>query len=156
MLSTCPHTPSQTHSLTLFSALFKAGKWSCTSASDTAQLVWGAAQRRGLETQDSNGELGVANTSSAPCAPPACLQACPVSRTEPPKRAWRIRDGAYFVSKHNKTSYFEADECLSASNKEETWGIFTPWWLWESWLRNNHFGANHILRRCHPHNLLYK
>lgn len=76
MLSTCPHTPSQTHSLTLFSALFKAGKWSCAEASDTAPLVWGAVQHGELEMQDSNRELGIANTSSAPYALPACLQGC--------------------------------------------------------------------------------
>ena len=85
MLSTCPHTPSQTHSLTLFSALFKAGKWSCAEASDTAPLAWGAVQHGELEMQDSNRELGRANTSSAPYALPACLQGCSVSRTEPQK-----------------------------------------------------------------------
>jgi hypothetical protein len=41
-----PHSPSQTPSLTLFLALFKGGEWSCTGASDGAQLVWGAGQSR--------------------------------------------------------------------------------------------------------------
>ena len=90
MLSTCPHTPSQTHSLTLFSALFKAGKLSCAGASDAAQLVWGAAQRGALETQDSNRELGTANTGSAPWALSARFRACSLfqngaQKESPPK-----------------------------------------------------------------------
>lgn len=121
---------------------------------DRAQLVWGAVQCGGQETQDWNGELGAANASSAPRARPACLQA-------PRFRSWAQKEPHKEGMEHAlfpntiKHPILEMSARLLRIDTRKIWGTFTVWFLLESCLRNNHFWANHISMHCHHSNLFY-